>query len=226
MIEAHLKGLARRRRTKNTCIQCLWVCVLVSCDYKPAEARTQSPRHLPLPYNRKEVTLLFVALIRNKSLSTWVRKATEENPAKKPAISFGHLKPLFIYALNTYALNTYDDILCAESSASLAVSKRSWELLREMSSAGYHSHSNLAPHPVTIMGYPGNWMHEVEDLMNFASHGHHMPMAFFFFFPLRNELRVPQGKHQHHLASRMPGTECLGRLTVDSQRAEYIICIL
>lgn len=146
MIEAHLKGLARRYRTQDTCIQCRGVCVLVSSNYKPVEVRTQCPWHLPLPYNRKEVTLLFVALIRNKSLSTWVRKATGENPAKKPAICFGHLKPLFIIHLKH--MMAY----CALCSQLHLQCPRGVENYLEMVYAGYHSNANLAPYPVHILG--------------------------------------------------------------------------
>lgn len=132
MIETHLKGLARRHRTQDTCIQHCGVCVPASSNSKPVEVRTQSPRHLPLPYNHKEVTLLFVALIRNKSLATWVRKATEEKPAKKPAVSFGPLKLLFI--IHYKHMMTY--CVCPEFSTSKTMSKRSWELLKRWAILG------------------------------------------------------------------------------------------
>lgn len=145
MIEVHLKGLARRYRTQDTCIQRSGVCVLVSSNYKPVEMRTQCPWHLPLPYNRKEVTLLFVALIRNKSLSTWLRKATGENPAK--SLLFLLATEAFLH----YTLKTYDDILCAVFSTSFTIT-RGVENYSEMIDAGYHSNSNPAPHPVHILG--------------------------------------------------------------------------
>lgn len=66
MILAHLKEL-QKKQDKGHVYKHLWdVCVFSKYELV-VEVGTQNPQRLPLPHNRKEMTLLFVALIRTKA---------------------------------------------------------------------------------------------------------------------------------------------------------------
>lgn len=65
MISAPLEGL-QKEQDKEHVYEHLWdVCVF--SKYELVEVGTRNPRRLPLPHNRKEMTLPFVALIRTKA---------------------------------------------------------------------------------------------------------------------------------------------------------------